>query len=572
MSRIVCFFLALAAAAVPDSTGAQDGASFTAMVANPRIPLGEVGALELKVVGGEPEMVPRTIEVPGLEITYSGKQFHEQSTVINGRASIKLIHTYYYRIEGDQPGEYEIPSLSVTVNGETLRSSPVKLQILGQNSLKLSSAGPRFGILSVPKTDIYVNEIVPVDASVYVEGRHSIHSVNGAELKHESFVIKRFQKVDTEVVDIRAGIYTRARLPTTIFALKPGTHELGPASITVKVVENSSRFSMPSFFTQLRLRTVRSDAVGLNVRPLPSGAPDSFSGGVGSFEMEAQANPTRVKVGDPISLQFTIRGTGNFETMGAPIMPDLDPAVWKTYDPKKELRTESDGTSQGLCEFSQVLIPLKEVDEIPPFELTFFDPAVDQYVTRRTLPTRLVVEPDNSPTVAGMPVGPSMGGTGGGSVSAPVPSAEFPDILHIRKDRPRWRSYSASGRPPVVTWLTNAVLGVLFFGLIGVSTYRRMRRARAEKPRETGPVTFRAAAAVIRPGMERARFYRASRQALELWERENRDAPEDVRRVVRELKEKSETVLYGERGETLSAQTSVEEADRFLKVIQRLNR
>ena len=71
-------------------------------------------------------------------------------------------------------------------------------------------------------------------------------------------------------------------------------------------------------YTQPQEVTIRSDPAILEVKPLPPGAPPSFSGAVGSFSMTSEANPKRVQVGDPITIKAEIAGRGNFDRVDAP--------------------------------------------------------------------------------------------------------------------------------------------------------------------------------------------------------------------------------------------------------------
>lgn len=557
--------------AVVSMTVAQEESrySLSASLANPRIAVGEVGALELKAIGGEPDSFPRSIDVPGLRVTYTGSQFHEDSTVTNNQIRLRLVYTYYYTIEALAEGEYTIPSISTTIKGEPVASDPLEIRVGKSDTGSVSPTGSKFARLTVPEQDLYVNQLFPVDANIYVLGRNSINGVSDAELTHESFVIRRFEQLDIGAVELRGDVYSTARLPTRLFALKAGDHRLGPAEFKVKLYESNTRF--PSLFTQLKVRSVNSDAVRLTVLPLPAGAPESFSGGVGAFEMESTVSPRNLKVGDPISLEFEVFGAGNLETMGAPIIPGLDSKIWKTYDAKKDVKKDSDGINPGRVLFSQILIPLREVDEIPSFELTFFDPEHRQYVTRRSLPTQITVTPDNGPP-------PRMGGdqagftrqeSGFSAAPAVSPTAQYPDILHIRPGIPRFTPYSGTGTG-VFLAITNSLLAILFLGLAGFGVRRRLMARSAGRRIAPKPQAFRDVAPSVKGGLNRGDFFQRALHAFTLFEEENREASGDICDLVASLKGRCEEALYSGGQQKLDEPVTSEESREIIKVVRKL--
>lgn len=558
--------------AVVSMTTAQEQSrySMVASLANPRIAVGEVGALELKAIGGEPDSYPRSIDVPGLRVTYTGSQFHEDSTVTDNQISLRLVYTYYYTIEALAEGEYTIPSISTTIKGVQVASEPLTIRVGKSESGSVNPTGSKFARLTVPEEELFVNQLFPVDANIYVLGRNSINGVSDAELTHESFVIRRFEQLDIGAVELKGDVYSTARLPTRLFALKAGDHRLGPAAFKVKLYESNTRF--PSLFTQLKIRSVSSDTVRLKVLPLPAGAPESFSGGVGAFEMESTISPRNLKVGDPISLEFEVFGTGNLETMGAPIIPGLDRKTWKTYDAKKDVKTDSDGINPGRVLFSQILIPLKEVDEVPSFELTFFDPEHRQYVTRRSLPVQITVIPDNRPVpqMGGEPVGFAGQEIGYPVAPAVGPTAQYPDILHIRPGIPRLTPYSGTGTGVFLT-ITNSLLAILFLGLAGFGVMRRLRARNAGRMLTPKPQTFRELAPSVKAGLNRGDFFHRALHAFTLFEEENRGVPRDISDLVATLKGACEQALYSGGQQKLDDPVTPEESREIIKVVRKLS-
>ncbi len=557
--------------------------SFSANVVNPRITVGEWGAVEFRAIGGEPdEQMPQRIAVQGLDVVYTSSQFFQNTKIINGQLSRELTYTYYYKVVGQTPGTYEIPAIPVSIRGNKVTSQPVKVVVSDQKASPINPTSSRFAQLELPDTPIYEKQIFPIDATIYVAGHNAINKVVGAELKHESFVIKRFERMETAGVELQGNVFSTAKLPTTMYSLKAGKHKLGPGQFSVRVYEQSRSFL--GMFT--KERTVASNIVDLEVLPLPSGAPQSFTGGVGQFQMQASATPTELKVGDPISVEFAVTGIGNFETMNAPVVSGLDPKVWKTYKSKKVLDKESDGINTGRTLFTQVLIPLEVVDRLPTFELSYFDPESAKYVTHQSPETRLTVQPDAAPTLinpgmasttaGGTPTQPSAPGPIGAFPTAAatgpiVPMAQFSDVMHIRKGAPNLKAYSAQTRPWLAIGIVNGLVGAGIVALGSFLVVGKVRERRLAKNITEKPLTYREASRLVKPGLSKDEFYQLTNQAFDTWVKENPDASTEQKDFIATLKSKCEDALYSNSADSSDQTISSAEADEYIAVLKKLS-
>ena len=65
-----------------------------------------------------------------------------------------------------QPGQYTIPPITITVNDEPLRTSPVELTVARADS----NAQNRYAFLrlTAPKNEVYIGEVFTVDLQLYV--------------------------------------------------------------------------------------------------------------------------------------------------------------------------------------------------------------------------------------------------------------------------------------------------------------------------------------------------------------------------------------------------------------------
>ena len=109
------------------------------------------------------------------------------------------------------------------------------------------------------------------------------------------------------------------------------------------------------------------------------GKPYDFSGAIGKFSLDLQADPLKVNIGDPIALRFTISGNGGFEFIDAPSPTEED--GWKFYEPTKLDLQRGEGLSPSKLIFSQNLVAERLHTELPTFRFTVFDSEKEQYVT-----------------------------------------------------------------------------------------------------------------------------------------------------------------------------------------------
>ncbi len=546
--------------AVPQSTPSNE--IVTVNVLRDRIAVGEIGQLFIKVRNADATM-PGRIEVSGLEVVFSGEQ--STITVVGGRQAID--NTYFYRIRGNEPGTFTIPEFEIRLGDRIAKTRPVVIHIVENSDpdAVLDATKPYFGKLELTRDTFYVNELVPFTLTAYVRGRNSIHDVVTAALKHESFVFRSFREVRTNGAEVGNSYYSSAVLPSNLFALKPGTHRLGPGEIVVRTVQSeSSAFGLSSFFQRTASQELATNTINVTIKPLPDGAPASFTGGVGTFQFTAKPSLSTLVIGDPVTIDFEVTGVGNLRTMSAPVLAIPQKGIWKTYEPNKTLNDEedSDGFRAGTVRFSQVLIPETLTETVPEFHLTFFDPTKTEYVTLKQGPFPVLISAAASveaPAAIAYPSDPA----------AKRPDPKFDDVLHIVTGSPQWLASVPSSRPGFGFWLAQAFFIMTFCAVMGWGAMRWwVRRDSQRKP--SADVSFaQAMKRLTRRGMNRREFFHAVSAALAAWKREHPTAPPQVLEVIHGIVSRCDAALYGGQTEPDSPVTDIE-AEELLSLLRRL--
>ena len=131
----------------------------------------------------------------------------------------------------------------------------------------------------------------------------------------------------------------------------------------------------------------------MKVSSLPAGAPASFAGGVGEFNISAKLSKDVLKTHEAGSLIVTVSGRGNVSLLEAPKVnfpPDME-----VYDTKTSDRIDNGGLS-GSKTYEFPFIPRSHGDfVIEPIKYTYYDVNAKKYVTLQTQPLDIKVEKGN---------------------------------------------------------------------------------------------------------------------------------------------------------------------------------
>ena len=341
--------------------------------------------------------------------------------MINGKVTRSSQNTYTYILLPKRTGTFTLPPATATVKGETIRSRSFTVEVVGggassqpqgqqaapsggapQESAQTpaSAAGEDIFLrFSIAKKNLVVGE--PVTAVLKLYQRADIAGFEGA--KFPSF--NGFWSTETDAPtnvsfqreQVGNNIYNAAVLRRyVLIPQKSGALQIDPAELTCIVNVRSRRPRTGSIFddffgddyTQAK-RTVKTAPVTVNVSPLPSGAPASFTGGVGSYSISASLSKDSLKTHDAASLLVTVSGSGNVTLLEAPKVqfpPDFD-----IYDIKATQKTDKAGTS-GSKTFEYPFIPRSAGEfVIAPVKFSWYDIKSGRYVSAATDSLRISV-------------------------------------------------------------------------------------------------------------------------------------------------------------------------------------
>ena len=382
---------ALLALASPAS--AQDS-PISAEVDYTQVGLDEVLTLTVTVAGSlnmpDPNLPP--IQWATILQRFKASQLTQVSNVTSSQV------VSYYRLQPTRIGVQTIGPISVEIGGQTYETEPIEVEVTRTGTGRPAARptpGPRVLPILRPadEQDAFLVSAEVDDASPYVgqQVRYTFRYLSsfGYFARPQGYDPPDFTgfwhrddpfwRELRDVVDGRR--YRGMEVNTLIFPAVQGPVTIEPASITVP----------PSVFRSGR--TLETDPVELEVRPLPEAAPGDFRGAVGDYKVAASITSGTATANEPLTLALLITGRGNLDTLPAPDLPEID--GWRSFDGESSVDTQvTDGDLMGVRTIERVYVPAAPGDfTMPSIPFSFFDPYAEEYRTVLTDPIPLTVAP-----------------------------------------------------------------------------------------------------------------------------------------------------------------------------------
>ncbi|MFT4566303.1 MAG: hypothetical protein ACI9FN_001258 [Saprospiraceae bacterium] len=311
-----------------------------------------------------------------------GPNSSTQMTIINGRTSQKM--TYSYTLTSNRIGHYSIGPAEITVNGQSIKSNPIAIEVLkGKAPTKNPDGIPKGDIILEAHVDHqigYVGQQITLRYDLYTT--LDVRSYNFSKLPaFDGFFAQELQGYNgrTERL-VKDGVQYVKRTVKVIalFPQQKGSYNFDPARAVLGI---STGKSSNNFFFSRRLKQVNASSTGfnLNITDLPKGAPESFSGAVGNFQMGSAVDKKSITMDDAVTLTLQVRGVGDGKFIEAPTQPFSD--KWDIYEPNllKEEQKAVGAEIQYTKTFEYLMIP-KELGRLQfrP-EFTYFDTDSSMY-------------------------------------------------------------------------------------------------------------------------------------------------------------------------------------------------
>ncbi len=338
--------------------------------------------------------------------------------IVNGSMSKSFTYRYTYVLIAPDKGIYTIGAATVKIKDRDYTTRPLKIEAVeeeGQSEAAAADNRPeqqaqqRIGKddlllqMHLSRTKVYKGEAVRATVKLYRRNVNiggfdgsSFPSFNGfwaQEITPDNVYWQR------EVVGGRVyeSLLVREYL---LYPQQTGRIEIEPAELKVvaRVVVQSDRIIDPFFGPQQEVynvtRELKTPRLALEVQDLPAGAPESFTGAVGSFAISETTPDPTLTANSAATYTLRITGSGNISFVQAPKL--ALPASFEQYTVKttESIQTSQQGIS-GYRQFEYPFIARAEGDyTIDGVQFTYFDPSEGRYITLTGKPLTVTVLPD----------------------------------------------------------------------------------------------------------------------------------------------------------------------------------
>ena len=323
--------------------------------------------LQIQINNAKSHDTPMIPPVDGLEIVPQGPPSRSyRTTIINGRTTQRNTLTYLYSVTATREGNFTIPAATVIVDGKETQTSAVRVVATQSETDDLL-----FVEIEGKDDEIYVGEALQLTLKIWVRAyRDKDFNVTLNEATMWSLISKQSQwgnfqeslqemsknrqrpggnltlREDSEGQEREYLLY---EIDATVYPDRPGQIDGDGVRIILNYPEKLGRTRSPfsafgddffggagglgndmfsGFGSQIAITSVRpiiaeNEVEPITVKPIPEqGRPANYRGAVGQYRIVSEASPTKIKVGDPITLNIGIEGEGPMELLRAPALAE----------------------------------------------------------------------------------------------------------------------------------------------------------------------------------------------------------------------------------------------------------
>lgn len=424
---------------------AEDSVSFDVQ---PRaLNVGETTTCRITIRGERQAPAPNLPPIKGFELVGTSS---EQSFSMGPEGAQSSV-SYLYQLVAMEPGSFQIGPFGYRWNNQTYPLGPIDVSVVAGGA-SAGSASTRqedflFATLTASRAEAYVQQPLDLELALYWRDVNIDREVSLTGFDTTGLRLGAWQELPVTREVVREQVFEVRRFRCQAIPLTAGSFTLAP-QLRVQILIRQARGRGDSFFGNSafddmlfgRFRTEPKDVavppLSLTIRDLPTdNRPAEFTGTVGQFRMEVQAQPLQINVGEPVTLTFRITGQGNLDTVNAPALAPGDD--FRRY----EAKLTGQDAQAGMKQFEMVVIPKHAgATNIPAITFAYFDPLAGRF-------ERIVQDPI-ALKVNGLAASPRIIQTAeNGSATVVQPTSGI-DITHLKTKTPRWTEPALAGHAP----------------------------------------------------------------------------------------------------------------------------
>ena len=334
----------------------------------------------------------------------SGPSKRSEMRYNNGKVTSTLSYTYV--LSPLNPGEYVLEPAKITFENKTYSSKSIQIiatkaqtqqqqkdqttqtEINRQAKQKQSLKNSIYLRLELNKRTVFQGEQIIATYKLY--NKAALRGIEAQRMPEfdgfytSDIEINNTNNSSREIINgVPFDVHVLKK--TILIPQKTGELTLIPLEIDAIVQVQGKQVVNTWFGPRYQMKdiklTLKSNAIKINVKPLPKGAPDSFDGAVGRFKFNVSLTPTELNVNDALTYSVKLSGSGNLPLIKSPV-PNW-PQEFEVYDPKlkSNVNTKTNKIT-GSKRWEYLAIPRNNGEYIfDPVEFTFFNTSTKKYET-----------------------------------------------------------------------------------------------------------------------------------------------------------------------------------------------
>jgi hypothetical protein len=326
----------------------------------------------------------------GLSII-SGPMTSTEVSIINGRKSEK--RSFIYSIVGNKEGVYTIESASIKTSKGTLFTNPFKVKISKGTDQEESQVNSTFVRVELSDSTTFIGQQIIFELKLYT--RENVKSYEAlTDFNYDGFYVRNlneFSRKSSRIILNGKDYYSTTLKAVALFPQQTGTYTIPSFAVRVGIPKTTGRRTLFSF-QEYEYKVLNTEEKKIEVSDVPFGAPLSFSGAVGKFNVSFRIDKQSVSTDDNITMIMEVRGDGDSKKIISPMI-DLG-EDFEIYEPNL-LRDEEyvdGGKVINYKNYEFLIVPKKEgIYRLEP-EFTYFNVDSNSYITlKRNPPFRVRV-------------------------------------------------------------------------------------------------------------------------------------------------------------------------------------
>lgn len=356
---------------------------------NPPKPVaGEVFQAFFRVFTDSDEEPSITFSPTNLEVIGKSNQGISTRTIYaNGKLTVTREMTFVYELVAAKPGIAYIRDINVQMGKKNLKHPSVQLYVL-KEAEQLADV---FVMADVPKKNLYIGE--GIVARYYLYSKVPVSNLDIKKYPKLNNFLKRFlqEPERTERVSVDGQLYMRTQIyAARLYPEKTG--ELKIDSLQLSATYPNSRSGDPfgafGMNRDFKTRTINSETIKIEVRPLPEPVPPHFTGLVGTHEFQLQVGQSKLIVNEPLEVKLTVTGSGALENLEAPEI--VKHQGLEEFETNGDLKITSPDQATKIFDYTflakeNLTLPARDV------ALSYFDPKSEKYVTSQLKLPEIIV-------------------------------------------------------------------------------------------------------------------------------------------------------------------------------------